>query len=56
MIKLKTANINLGDLMSLAHGDTAKKELARRRLNIVDADINAWSFLINSPYHQVVLK
>ena len=42
--------------MGLAHGDGTKKWLARRRLNLVDADINAWSCLVNSPERQELTK
>jgi hypothetical protein len=48
MLKLRTAGITLGALMSLAHDDWAKKRLAQRRLNLMDADINALHCLVNS--------
>jgi hypothetical protein len=56
VLKLRTADITLGALMGLAHGDGAKKKLARRRLNLVDADINAWICLVNSPERQELTK
>jgi hypothetical protein len=42
--------------MGLAHGDGAKKRLARHRLNLMDANINAWSCLVNSPEQQELTK
>jgi hypothetical protein len=56
VLKLRTAHITLGALIGLAHGDGAKKRLARHRLNLVDADINAWSCLVNSPERQELRK
>jgi hypothetical protein len=56
VLKLRTADITLGALMGLAHGDGTKKRLARRRLNLVDADINAWSCLVNSPERPELTK
>ena len=44
---MSTADITLGAIMGLSGGDTARKRLARRKLNLVDADINAWSYLVN---------
>ena len=34
--------------MGLSGGDAVRKRLARRKLNLVDADINSWSCLVNS--------
>jgi hypothetical protein len=57
VLKLRTADITLGALIGLAHGDRAKKRLAWRRLNLGDADINdAWSCLVSSRKRQELTK
>ena len=56
VLKLKTSDITLGAPMFLAHGDADKKKLVCIRLNIVDANINYWGYLINIPDRQVILK
>jgi hypothetical protein len=48
VLKLRTVDITMGALMGLVHGDGTKKRLAQCRLNLVDANINAWSCLLNS--------
>ena len=42
-------DINIGAIMVLSGGDAARKWLARHKLNRVDADINALSYLVNLP-------
>ena len=56
VLKLKTVDITLIYLMGLTHGDTDYNNLEWLRLNIVDADINACSCLINIPDHQMRSK
>ena len=46
---MSTADITLGAIMGLSGGDTARKRLVRRKLKLVDADINAQICLVNSP-------
>jgi hypothetical protein len=56
VLKLRMANVTLGALMDLAHGDRAKKRLARPRLDKVKANINGLSCLVNSPERQELTK
>ena len=42
--------------MGLSGGDAARKWLARQKLNLVDADINAWSCLVNLPESLMLTK
>ena len=42
-------DINIGAIMVLSGGDASRKRLARLKLNLVDADINALSYLVNLP-------
>ena len=44
-------DINIGAIMVLSGGDASRKRLARLKLNLLDADINAWSCLVKSPEH-----
>ena len=37
-------------------GDAARKRLAHRKLNLVDADINSWGCLVNSPESLILTK
>ena len=56
MLKVSTVEITLSAIMGLSGGDTARKRLARRKLNLVDADINAYSCLMNSPERLMFTK
>ena len=53
---MSTADITLGAIMGLSGGDAARKRLARPKLNLIDADINAWSCLIRSPERLMLIK
>ena len=46
---MSTSDITIGSIIGLSGADTARKRLTRCKLNLADADINAWSFLENSP-------
>ena len=46
---MSTADITLGAIMGLSGEETARKRFSRCKLNLVDADINSWSCLVNSP-------
>ena len=50
------SDITLGTIMRLSGGDAARKPLARRKLNLVDVDINVWSCLVKSPEHIILTK
>ena len=53
---MSTAEITLGAIMGLSGGDAARKRLALRKLNLVDADINAWICLVNLPERLMLTK
>ena len=53
---MSTVNITIGAIMGISGGDVARKRLARRKLNLVDADINAWIFLVNLTEHLILKK
>ena len=53
---MSTADITLCAMMGLLGGDTARKRLSCRKLNLVDADINACSFLVNLPDRLMLTK
>ena len=47
MLKRSTEDITLGAIMVISCGNADRKRLARRKLNLVDTDINAWICLVN---------
>ena len=53
---MSTADIILGAIMGLSGGDADRKRLSCRKLNLVDADINACSFLVNLPDRLMLTK
>ena len=53
---MSTVNITIGAIMGISGGDVARKRLARRKLNLVDADINAWSCLVHSTERLMLTK
>ena len=53
---MSTADITPGAIMGLSGGGVARKWLAHCKLNLVDADINAWSCLVNSPELLMITK
>ena len=56
MLNISTKDITLGAIMGLSGGDAVRKLLARRKLNLVDADINAWSCLVHSTERLMLTK
>ena len=53
---MSSSDITIVAIMGLSGGNTARKRLARRKLNLVDADINAYSCLMNSPERLMFTK
>ena len=46
---MSTADITIGAIMGLSGGNADRKQRACCKLNLVDAEINSWSCLVNSP-------
>ena len=53
---MSTADITIGAIIGLSGGDAGRKRLARRKINLVDADINAWSCLVHSTERLMLTK
>ena len=56
VLKMSTEDITLGAIMGISCGNADRNWLARRKLNLVDADINAWICLVNLPEHLMLTK
>ena len=56
VLNISTEDITLSVIMGLSGGDAASKRLANRKQNLVDADINAWICLVNSPERLILTK
>ena len=53
---MRTSDITLGAITGISGGDLDRKRLAHRKTNLVDADINAWSCLVNLPEYLMLTK
>ena len=51
-----TSDITLSAIMGLSWGGAARKRLECLKLNLVDADINDLSCLVNSPEYLMLTK
>ena len=56
VLKISTKDITIGAIMGLSGGNADRKQRACCKLNLVDADINNWSCVMNLPEHLMLTK
>ena len=56
VLNMSSSDITIFAIMGISGGNTARKRLARRKINLVDADINYWSCLVKLPEHLILTK